>query len=254
MTTESSSLLINAPLKEVIFEIHWELDFIPQQKIYVDNGFDEAVINFKVSCQSDEFKEFQLLFPPVIPSSVLINRVTHRFFKKNGKHPLYQMGPGVFTVNDNNKNYSWSEFKSLILKGTSLLNKSFKKDLVISKIELRYIDSVNCSVLGESNKFDFLRKNLNVNAESYHFVNGELIDINFSKRFLIKKDSYLNITVATGKDKSNGEDLIIWHTFINNKDRVHWENLEDWLDNAHESCSDTFKKMINKNLYEYFNR
>ena len=247
-----SSLLKNAPLKEVIFELHWELDFIPQQKFYIDNGFDEAVMNFRNSCEQD-FKEFKFIAPVGIPSSLLTNRVTHRFFKMKGQYPLYQMGPGVFTVNDNNKNYSWAEFKKMILSGITCLKKSYNKDLVISKIELRYIDAVNCSVLGEKNKFEFLKVNMNVNAESYQFIDGELVDINFSKKFDINNDSYLNIMIGTGKDKDNlNQDAIIWHTFVNNKDRIAWDQLEAWIDHAHTHCSQSFKKMINKELYEYF--
>jgi len=245
------NVLKNAPLKEVIFELHWELDFIPEQKAHTDLGFDEAVLNFKSASQQD-FKYFKLIAPSAIPAQFLINRVTHRFFNEKDKHPLFQLGPGVFTVNDNNKNYTWNEFENLILKGTEYLKNSYEKDLIISKLELRYIDAVNCNVLGEKKKIDFVRENFHVNPDPYPFVNGDLIDINFSKRFLIENDSYLNITVATGRDESNNEDLIIWHTYINNKERVTWSDLPQWIKAAHSVCSDTFKKMISNKLYEYF--
>jgi uncharacterized protein (TIGR04255 family) len=81
-----------------------------------------------------------------------------------------------------------------------------------------------------------------------------LADINFSKRFIINKNSYLNITVATGKDKKSNEDLIIWHTAVINKERISWTGLEDWFENAHLVCSKTFKKMLSEKLYEYFSR
>lgn len=254
MINSNSFALPNAPLKEVIFELHWELDFIPQQKVYVDNGFEEAVMNFRNTSQK-EFKHFQLLAPSVIPFTYLNNKVTHRFFKEKDKHPLYQMGPGVFTVNDNNKNYSWDDFMNLILSGIQCLKNSYgNKELVLSKLELRYIDAVGCGIFGDANKFDFLRQNLKVNAGSYPFVNGELTDINFQKRFVISKDAYLNITIATGKDKNSNEDLIIWHTSVVNKERISWDRLEEWIKNAHLTCSDTFKKMISTQLYEYFSR
>ena len=254
MINSDSFVLTNAPLKEVIFELHWELDFIPQQKIYVDNGFEEAVMNFRNERQ-EEFRHFQLLAPSVIPVTFLNNKVTHRFFKEKGKHPLYQMGPGVFTVNDNNKNYSWEDFKTLIISGIQCLKKSYtNRELVLSKLELRYIDAVGCGIFGDINKFDFLRQNLKVNAESYTFVTGELADINFSKRFIISKDSYLNIAIATGKEKISNEDLIIWHTSVANKERISWNSLEEWINTAHLICSDTFKKMISPQLYEYFSR
>jgi uncharacterized protein (TIGR04255 family) len=254
MINTDGILLKNAPLKEVIFELHWELDFIPQQKVYVDDGFEEAAMNFRNECQED-FKYFQLLAPSsVIPFTLLNNKVTHRYFREKDKHPMYQLGPGVFTVNDNNKNYSWGDFRKLILFGVDCLKRSYTKELVPSKLELRYIDAVGCTVFGDENKFDFLRKNLNVNAESYPFVNGELADINFSKRFIIDKDSYLNITVATGKDTNSNEDLIIWHTAVINKERISWAGLEGWIENAHLVCSETFKNMLSKKLYEYFSR
>jgi uncharacterized protein (TIGR04255 family) len=251
MTTINSTLLNKAPLKEVIFELHWELDFIPQQNVYVDNGFEEAVMNFRNGCQN-EFKEFQLLVPSMIPFTLLTNRVTHRFFREKNKYPLYQMGPGVFTVNDNNKNYSWDEFKKIVTDGIKCLKNSYKKELVISKIELKYIDAVNCTVLGNANKFDFLKENLHVNPESYSFVDGELVDINFTKKFSIDQDSFLNIMIATGRDKNTNEDAIIWHTFVNNKERITWDVLEKWIEKAHKQCSESFIKMLSPKLYEYF--
>lgn len=244
-------MLKNAPLKEVIFELHWELDFIAQQQLSVDNGFEEAVMNFRNIC-FPQFEHFQLLIPSGMPYPLLNNQVTHRFFKEKDKHPIFQIGPGVFTVNDNNKNYIWNDFRALIHNGVKYLQESYKKELVPSKVELRFIDAVNCSVFGQQSKFNFLREHLNVNAESYPFVNGELVDINFTKRFLIEKDSYLNIKVSTGRDKKLGEDVIIWHTFINNKERITWSEMEQWIDFAHSQCSNTFKKMISPQLHEYF--
>lgn len=113
-------LLNNAPLKEVIFELQWELDFVPQQKMYIDNGFEEAVMNFRNAKQED-FKYFRLLVPNIIPTTFFNNKVTHRFFREKDKHPLYQIGPGVIIVNDNNKNYSWNDLRNLILHGYRLL-------------------------------------------------------------------------------------------------------------------------------------
>jgi uncharacterized protein (TIGR04255 family) len=244
-------LLNNAPLKEVIFELNWELDFVPQQKVHVDNGFEEAVMNFRNSGPED-FKYFQLLVPNIIPITFFNNKVTHRFFREKDKHPLYQLGPGVFTVNDNNKNYCWNDFRNLILQGVQGLKNSYHKELVPSKFELRYIDAVACTIFGDLDKFNFLRQNLHVNAEPYPFVNGELTDINFTKRFTVNKDAYLNITIATGKDSNTNEDLIIWHTSIVSKERISWTALEGWIENAHAICSDTFKKMLSQKLYEYF--
>ncbi len=244
--------LKNAPLKEVIFEVHWDLDVVPEQSMSVDTGFETAVLNFRNACQQD-FKIVELLTPPMIPAIVFNNKVTHRFFKEKGTYPLYQLGPGVFTVNDNNKNYSWEEFRRLILNGIKCLQSSYEKKIVISKTELRYIDSVSVNAFGPSNKFEFLKHHLQVNPEPYPFVNGELDSINFTKKFIIDEEIILNIMVATAFDINSKDEAAIWHTYINNRKRIHEANFEIWIDRAHEIASLTFKKMISKQLYEYFN-
>jgi uncharacterized protein (TIGR04255 family) len=246
-----TGLLKNAPLKEVILELHWELEYIPEQNIQIDKGFEEAAINFRSACQQD-FKEVEILKPPSIPSIAFNHIVTHRFFKQKRQHPLYQFGPGVFTINDNNKNYKWEDFRALVLSGLKCLRGSYSKSLVLSKVELRYIDSVSVSTLGDDNKFQFLKTHLNVNAEGNKFAQGELTDINFTKRFLINDDTYLNIMIATGLDSQTKAESIIWHTYINNKRRIDWEELSVWINNAHAIASDTFKKILSNELYKHF--
>jgi uncharacterized protein (TIGR04255 family) len=253
MTNESVSvgILKNAPLKEVIFELHWELEYIPEQKIQIDEGFEEAAINFKSACQQD-FKVVEILKPSSIPYTAFIHQVTHRFFKEKGQYPLYQFGPGVFTVNDNNKNYKWEDFSQLVLNGVRCLKNSYSKPLVLSKTELRYVDAVPVNALGDTSKFDFLKNHLNVNAEGYKFVDGHLEDINFAKRFSVSDDFYLNMIIATAIEKETKGDGIIWQTFINNKKRISWEDLRSWIDQAHKIASSTFKNMLSDELYKHF--
>jgi len=247
------TFLDNAPLKEVLFELQWEVDFLPEQGIRNDSGFEQAVLRFTQACQQD-FKDVVLLKPENIPPAAFIHRVTHRFFKIQGQHPLYQMGPGVFTVNDNNRNYSWADFEPLILNGLTCLRASYKKELIPAKVQLRYIDRVSPFIFDDSNKFEFLREHLQVNAESYPFIEGELQDIQFIKRFLIDENSFINLLISTSVDKETKEEVIEWHTFVSNNKRLTWEELGAWIANAHVICSKTFKSMISKQLYEYFSK
>lgn len=251
LESKNHTLLKNAPLKEVIFELHWDLEYIPEERIQIDKGFEEAVMNFKSACQQG-FKVVEILKPASIPPTAFINRVTHRFFKEKGRHPLYQFGPGVFTVNDNNKNYKWDDFNQMVLNGLSCLKNSYSSPLVLSKVELRYVDAISINVLGQNDKFEFLRNHLHVNAQGYEFVDGKLEDINFAKRFSIANDMYLNIMIATGVDRQTKQDSIMWHTYINSNRRITWEELPQWLDGAHKAASKTFKKMLSDELYKQF--
>ena len=77
------TFLKNAPLKEVVFELQWEVDFLIEQGIRNDSGFEQAVLKFTHACQQD-FKDVVLLKPENIPPAAFIHRVTHRFFKIQG--------------------------------------------------------------------------------------------------------------------------------------------------------------------------
>lgn len=245
--------LPNAPLKEVLLEIHWDLEYLGEEKILFDKGFEKAVLNFTNSCQQD-FKEIDILKPENIPPIAFINRVTHRFYKTKGNHPLYQLGPGVFTVNDNNKNYVWKNFVLMITDGLNCLRSSYEKELIPSRVQLRYIDSVSPYILGETNKFDFLKKHLHISIDDSSFVSGELEDIHLTKSFIIDDSKKLTQTITTGIDKSTREDVIEWHTFISNRKRLSWEGLLDWLEESHSTCSETFKNMISDELYKHFSQ
>lgn len=247
------TFLTNAPLKEVLFELQWDVDFLPGQGIRNDTGFEQAVLRFTQACKQD-FKDVVLLKPENIPSAAFIHRVTHRFFKTQGEHPLYQMGPGVFTVNDNNKNYRWADFEPMIKNGLECLKASYEKELIPSKIQLRYIDRISPYIFGDIDKFAFLKTHLQVNAESYPFIKGELQDIQFDKRFLINESSFINLLISTSVDKETKEESVEWHTFVSNNKRLTWEELDEWIKNAHLTCSNVFKSMVSSQLYEHFSK
>ncbi len=254
--TSNDGILKNAPLKEVIFDLHWNLDYNKEQNIYLDDEFETAVIKFLSLTAEKNFDTFELLTHSSVPKTLLANKVTHRIKKRDEKFPIFQIGPGVLTVNDNNKNYSWKDYFELIQIAVECLSNSYKKKLVIEKIGLRYIDSVKVNVFEKEDKFSFLKKHLNVNPENYSFVDGELKDINFAKEFIVNgyEDISLNLTIATGVDKLNGEDIIVWQTYLKSKRSLKIEILNNWLEKAHQLASITFKKMISNELYNHFSR
>lgn len=60
--------------------------------------------------------------------------------------------------------------------------------------------------------------------------------------------------VSTGVDPMTKKDVIDWHTFVTNKKRLSWEDIESWADKAHDICSNTFIKMVSDELYEHFSK
>lgn len=247
----NSEFLQKAPLKEVLLELHWDLEFVSEQGIEVDRDFERAVFNFSQACQQN-YNIVSILKPDNIPPAAFAHRVTHRFHKVKGQHPLYQLGPGVFTINDNNKNYKWADFRQMVEFGIQCLQASYDRSLVLSKVEIRYIDRMSPYVLGNPDKFSFMQEHLQVNPTPFPFVDGEMVQIQISQRFVANEQTALTLIVTTGMDPSSKEDVVEWHTFVTNTKRLSWDSLLEWIDSAHILCSNSFKNMISKDLYEYF--
>jgi len=251
MTETSGRYLINAPLKEVVFQLNWELDFSVEQKTHIDKGFETAVLKFAQSCQQ-EYNEVEVLKPAFLPSTAFIKRVTHRFYKILGEHPLYQIGPGVFTVNDNNKNYKWNDFNEMIVNGFGCLKNSYQKELIPERFELRYIDRVFINDIENIDVIEFAKKHLNISVDDNNFVEGELENFAINKNFNLDNVLSLNLYILSGNE--NNSNFIEWHTSVTNKISINWDNINETIEKAHNYTSETFKKMISDELFEYFSK
>ncbi|MBK9301369.1 MAG: TIGR04255 family protein [Bacteroidetes bacterium] len=242
----------NAPLQEVILDIKWNLDFDTDSQLFIDTGFAEAVLKFSSLVSRDHFTSFEILRPEILPNIAFNYKPVYRFRKPDLRFPLYQLGPGIFSINSNNEHYTWEGYYELVQKGVQFLQASYAKPLVIKSIELRYIDNVPINILGDTDKFEFLEKHLNVKAEKYSFTEGSLEGINFIKKFKINDTTFLNIDIATGYDTENKQEGVTWHTIVYCIENILWSDFNNWLNEAHQIASETFKKMINKPLYDKF--
>lgn len=251
-TKPSNNKLSNAPLQEVILDIKWNLDFDTESNLYIDKEFAEAVLKFSTLVNQKGFTNFEILRPEILPNIAFNYKPIYRFRQPNSSFPLYQLGPGIFSINSNNEHYTWEVYYELILQGIQYLQASYSKPLVIKSIELRYIDKVAINILGDTDKFEFLEKHLNVKAEKYSFTEGSLEGINFIKKFKLDDTTFLNIDIATGYDIESKQEGVTWHTVVYSNENILWQDFNSWLNNAHQIASDTFKKMINKPLYEQF--
>lgn len=98
--------LPKAPLREVIFELRWGLGYDPSSKQELDLGFDMAQGQFKHLVEQ-EFPFHRRLTPQNFPLSLFSHKVVHQFWKAENTYPLLQLGPGLFSQNDTEKNYVW---------------------------------------------------------------------------------------------------------------------------------------------------
>ncbi len=158
--------LPNAPLQEVIFELRWKLDFDPESQTHVNKEFQFAFANFS-GLSVDKLKHRVILQPSFIPDSLFANRPVYQFWSGENKYPVFQLGPGVFTVNETEKNYEWQSFRGLITEGVEWLKKSYTNKLDFSAIELKYIDAIEVDDDNQKDLAKFINDNFQIEISKY---------------------------------------------------------------------------------------
>ncbi len=246
------SKLPNAPLQEVIFELRWKLDFDTESQTHIDKEFQFAFANFS-ALSVNKLKHRVILKPSFIADSLFANRPVYQFWSEKNKYPVFQLGPGVFTVNETERNYEWQSFRSLIIEGVEWLKNSYQNNLDFSVAELRYIDAIEVNDENQKDLTKFIADNLKIEINN-KIINEKLNDIRLHQQFKIDNENNLSLIVANGIKNINQSRAIILETSFNKTSNISLENLITWVDKAHDTCSTLFKKMISTHLYDQFSK
>lgn len=246
------SKLPNAPLQEVIFELRWKLNPDPASQNQADTELQFAFANFS-GLSAGKLKHRVILKPPSIPDSVFYNRPVYQFWAAENQYPVFQLGTGVFTINETEKNYEWNYFRSLILQGVEWLKESYSGKLDFSVAELRYIDAIEVDDDNQKDLSKFIADNLKVEIKN-HFIDAKLNDLQLHQRFKIDNENHLSLLITNGIKNISQSKAIILQTSYNKTANISLENLTPWIDAAHDTCSSLFRKMMSNNLYERFSK
>jgi uncharacterized protein (TIGR04255 family) len=140
----SDFLYQNAPLIEVITELHWSLQpLIAIPNAAIDPHFAILSSKFTELARETGFVHVERLLPEQIPLEMMPHRAVFRFRRAAETWPLFQVGPGVFTANIVPPYQGWGDFRQSISSGLDLLLASYPlrpSYFRIEKLELRYID------------------------------------------------------------------------------------------------------------------
>lgn len=240
------SKLPNAPLLEVIFELRWEVtnkaDLSKYQYLHGD----------LYSILKDTYPFRESLVPPEIPSDVLINKPVHRFRTAPRDYPLFQIGPGLITLNTVDKRYEWNEY----FEWCKNLIDAFFNVYPLDKAEkftpsLIYFDFLKLDIT-KGDILTYINKHFNINV-SQNFFNTK----NFPKIFnwglgYDTELGELSVKINVGKNGKQEEGLIIQTQLRGLKFDPESEHILNWLDNSHKFCSNLFKEMTKGALYESF--
>jgi len=237
------SKLPKAPLLEVIFEIKWDItnnnDIVKFQYLHGD----------LYSILKNDYPKRENLVPAEVPIDIMKNNVMYRFKKDTG-YPLVQIGPGILTLNTIDNLYFWDNYRDEIVKVTNSLSEVFPEiNQTNLFLTLTYLDFFEIDIETE-NVIEFINSNLNLNINQTFIKNENTKEINLTFSYKIG-DNTLILDLRNG-NVNNKKGIILQTKLIGNKKKyTNTEQLE-WLNNAHETCSDIFKKITTENFYNSF--
>ncbi|MEP7266225.1 MAG: TIGR04255 family protein [Saprospiraceae bacterium] len=243
----SSPKLKKAPLKEVIFELHWESG-IDNGGIPVDIGFDLAQGKF-----ADRLKSKFPVHKKLIPDDIKIyGAPIHQYWAGEFKWPCVQHGQGLMSVNQVEEDYNWKEsYKPLVIDSIDKLIDSYEDQPKFNKVKLIYIDAYD---LGDMEPLDFMKQNLQTNIVNSYKLPGALKGFNVHQTFTLNDLSVMGLNIFDGINIKNQEKSVIWTTTVEKQAIMPLEQISDWVEYAHTLTSTMFKTMLNSKFYDSLDR
>jgi uncharacterized protein (TIGR04255 family) len=240
----SKAKLKNAPLKEVIFELHWN-GSVNFPGMPFDAGFELAVGKFAERLKPD-FPVHKPLFPdgvPVKPFGVPL----HQYWKGELVWPVVQHGQGMIAVNEVEQGYEWERgFKPLVFKSVERIMESYESSLVFNRVKLQYIDAYD---LDEMSPFEFIEQNLQTKITAPYQLSERLRNLNVLQVFELEDKSSMQLNITNGINNQNQKQSVIWTTTTEKLGKFNFADIVDWLEMAHTETSKMFQTMLNPEFY-----
>jgi uncharacterized protein (TIGR04255 family) len=256
--------LANPPLIEAIFELHWgKLNRAEQDGAQVieypqeDAGLFPGQFASTAASEGYTFVEKVNRERPPLPFGI-----AYRFRRAAETWPCYQIGLGIFTVNQVSDGYKWENFLDTIQAGLEILDKSHPlhlSGLPPLQAELRYQDAF---VLDKAESAsDFLSKKSELSftvpkllMESSHIANnieGHAIEF---RAALSKPLGHLIVRLEQAL--INGQPGFVMNTVVRSRGQqaplFAADALRIWADEAHEIQRHAFKTLINPSYMRKF--
>jgi len=243
------------PLIEAIAEVRWgKIDDKGNVLEFPENEKQFFIGQFKAIASQKDFNYIERInkaLPDLFPHAV-----TFRFRKEENTWPCYQIGYGIFTVNQIIDGYKWETFKEDIIFGLDLLDKGHPDglgSLFPLGVELRYQDGYIYEEKYEPE--NFLKKAFKVELGllSKDFKSPELFEqelqgiITAFKLRTIKPSGILIFELKQGL--INGQKGFIADTIVrstgNDAPEFTVKNLSDWFEQSHDLQRHAFKNLLN---------
>ena len=241
------------PLVEVIAEVRWKLT--PLSSI-PNGGVDPYFFKFRdwlsalVAEKGFAFKE--PLATADLPLEFLGGSPTIRFRPGAEKWPLFQVGPGLLSINITPPYEGWAQFRQTMKIGIDGLRTFFAKEtqlFELASLTLHYIDAFT-AVHGMHDYNKFVVQNLSFASPLPTVPEALTLDpaetqISGEVRYMLKKpsSSYMIYRVRPGKHREDSAALVEF--MIKQESNLDWPmDPMPWFDEAHAACRAAFQAAI----------
>lgn len=257
-TAMSTEIFHNAPLAEMIVEIKWRLEPIRT----IPGGALDPFYDILKKSLSEQFRKigFSVIrnkIPDEVPRELLGGQVTTQFRSADGVWPLYQLGPGIFTINITEQYTDWRDFRGTIVDGLKSLLASHPAPQILDINSLRLI-----AIDAYSSRHDYINYRqfstdylglkeilpegfLKQYADSLDRVTTKS-ETTFPLRNLV--DSNATIQIQDGQ-QNNSKALIVQTIVESSSDRqLDSDSLIRWFDSAHAIHRSIFRSLLTDKL------
>lgn len=242
------SKLPNAPLAEVIFEIRWNSD----DKTNLDK-FQLLLGSMFAELKSDFPQAITLRPDAIIPINAFLGTPTHRFTSNKG-YPMYQLGPGVLSVNMAGTDYVWETFLETVKKVAKVFKSLSGLQGNKVTIVLKYLDFFKCNFSG-IDLADYIKTYFHLTVDAPYLNDSKAKTFSFATMRDIEQ-GHFTMTMNTGYNNVKGNQIEGIITESNIASEIPFEELSSYIDDklpvAHEYLGKFFKKMTEGKLYDSF--
>jgi uncharacterized protein (TIGR04255 family) len=244
------------PLIEVICEIRWRLQplgAIPGSSY--DPHFPAFAEDFTSLVGKSDYTFVERLPPEDLPFELRAGNPVLRFRRHQNEWPLFQIGPGLLTVNVVPPYGGWHNFRRTLLLGLSMLYQSYpvpERYLKFTRTDLRYLNGFD-SEFGYAKHAVFLADDLNIRAS----LNEQLVT-----RYAIKPDEIMSTAqfvmdlktmkqstgiINVGPGLKDGKKAAVLELAVrqgdgkSDLDLTDENDLASWFDSAHKVIREWFQ-------------
>ena len=240
------SQLPKAPLLEVILELTWQSNSEAELNKY------QLMVGALCSKLSELYETPQFLLPdPSMPIVLAVGKPVYRFHRKGNPSQLFQVGPGLLSVNLVGNQYDWDSFLPEVMEVVKALNSVYDFNAQQGLgVNLKYVDFFPYDFTTRNDLTQFINKNFHIQIQADFFE--DIKELGFRTGFVTPAGIF-RMVINTAQITESKKLGIIIESQLNNMVPVNdHERFKEVICNSHEYLSDFFKKMTAGELYESF--